>query len=200
MERGCSPILLRLRELRNCTKCELYKIQKPLIDAREGYNPLSPCIFWVGLSAKIATRADEPPLSQGTNSGALLCEIDSLRPLTFAYRTNMVKCAPLDGSGKLRYPNRQEIGACLPNLALELSELKPRIVFLLGEKVTHAVGRYFSAPLRKWDGFDYFPLFVKGVSFVSVQHPSYIHISPRGSRQRYIDGVTKVISRILDGD
>ena len=159
-----------------------------------------PCIFWVGLSAKIATCKDEVPLSPRTNSGGLLCEVDALHPPTFAYRTNLVKCAPLDGAGKLRYPNRQEIDACLPNLVHEINELKPRMVLLLGEKVTNAVARYFSAPLRKWSGFDYFPLLLGDVSLVSVQHPSYIHTYLRRRRQEYVNRVGEVISRILDED
>ena len=61
-------------------------------------------ILWVGISAKIG----EKPLSEATNTGKLVKQIEAAcgKPV---YKTNLVKCPPVDKNGKLRYPNRTEI-------------------------------------------------------------------------------------------
>ena len=61
-------------------------------------------ILWVGISAKIG----EKPLSEATNTGKLVKQIEAAcgKP---GYKTNLVKCPPIDKNGKLRYPNRTEI-------------------------------------------------------------------------------------------
>ena len=64
-------------------------------------------ILWVGISAKIG----EEPLSETTNTGKLVKQIEAAcgKP---GYKTNLVKCPPVDKNGKLRYPNQAEIDCC----------------------------------------------------------------------------------------
>ncbi|MBT9147098.1 MAG: hypothetical protein DDT32_00850 [Syntrophomonadaceae bacterium] len=160
--------------IKECNRCGLYNHQKPLMDEVEGCR-----VFWVGLSAKISACEGERPLSPATNSGDLLCRVEGKCLGVPMYRTNLVKCAPLDGSGKLRYPNRNEIELCLPHLGMEIEELAPQIVFLLGGKVIDAVGRHFSIKFENWNGFNYPFRKHGGMYYVPVHHPSYIYVYKR---------------------
>ena len=178
--------------IKNCDRCSLCKHQKPLIDEVEICR-----VFWVGLSAKIATCEKEKPLSPNTNSGSLLCEVERKCVGVPMYRTNLVKCAPQNEVGKLRYPNRIEIDLCLPHLGFEIDALKPQIVFLLGNRVIDAVGRYFSISFDKWDGFSYSFQKHGDVYFAPIHHPSYIYVYKRKRIDAYISGIEKVMTRLL---
>lgn len=178
--------------IKKCDKCDLCKHQKPLVDEVENCR-----VFWVGLSAKISICENERPLAPTTNSGGLLCKVESKCSGISMYRTNVVKCAPLDKAGKLRYPNRKEIDLCLPHLGLEIDDLSPQIVFLLGSKVVDAVSCHFSIGFEKWDGFNYSFLKHGNMYFVPVHHPSYIHVYKRKMVDEYIGGLERVISQLL---
>jgi len=157
-----------------CDKCDLCKHQKPLLDEVDICR-----VFWVGLSAKISTYDGEGPLSPKTNSGSLIYKVEHKCIGVPMYRTNLVKCAPLSEAGKLRYPNRKEIDTCLPHLRLEIDELTPQIIFLLGSKVISAVSRYYSIDFKSWDEFNYSYQKHGNRYFVPVHHPSYIYVYKR---------------------
>ncbi|MFP3153373.1 hypothetical protein LQZ18_02885 [Lachnospiraceae bacterium ZAX-1] len=175
-----------------CTKCNLCKNQEPLLD------DIDKCqIFWVGLSAKKVTCETEKPLSATTNSGKLICSIEEKCSEISTYKTNLVKCVPLNEKDKLRYPNKKEIDTCFPNLMDEISELLPKIVFLLGEKVTTAVKKQYHFDFDGWSDFDYNYFSHNGTYFVPIHHPSYIHVYKRKQMDEYIEGVVKVIKTLL---
>ena len=178
--------------IRECDRCRLCKHQKPLIDEVDAC-----CVFWVGLSAKIATYDGEKPLSSTTNSGGLLCEVEKKCTGIPMYRTNLVKCAPLTEAGKLRYPNQNEIDSCLPHLRFEIEELAPQIVFLLGSKVSDAVSRFFSIEFDKWDGFNYSYEIYNNIYFVPIHHPSYIYVYKRKMIGEYVDGLLRMVNQII---
>ena len=93
-----------LESIIKCKKCRLCQHQAPLLD------DIKTCqIFWVGLSAKKVTSDDEKPLSSSTNFGSVLCNVEERCKGVGMYRTNLVKCLPLDEYGKLRYPNKNNI-------------------------------------------------------------------------------------------
>ena len=89
--------------------------------------------MWVGLSAKKVEDVNKNYTQENnTSSGKLIEEIEKKRDdLTF-YKTNLVKCLPLNEERKLRYPTENEMEMCIKNLLMEIRELKPRVVFLLG--------------------------------------------------------------------
>jgi len=178
--------------IKTCNKCELCEHQKPLLDSIKACQ-----VFWVGLSAKKATCENERPLSPGTNSGNLLCGVEKKCTSVSMYRTNLVKCAPLDEGGKLRYPNKKEIDTCLPNLGYEIDELSPKIVFLLGGKVAESIGRYYSIAFKKWNEFEYTIQRYKNMFFVPVHHPSYIYVYKRKRIDEYVKGLEAVIRQLL---
>ena len=178
--------------IKTCTKCELCRHQSPLIDST------STCqVIWVGLSAKESTLKNDLPLSPSTNSGRILCHIEERCDNIKTYRTNLVKCVPLNAQGKLRYPNKYEINVCLPHLENEIAELSPRIVFLLGHKVTDAISSQYSIVFNKWDGFDYKFQKYRDVYFIPIHHPSYIYVYKRKYITEYIDSIEKIINKLL---
>ena len=167
-------------------------INPPLLDDAKACQ-----VFWVGLSAKKTTSEGEKPLSPSTNSGSILCRVEEHCEGIAMYRTNLVKCLPLDEAGKLRYPNKNEIELCLPNLNSEVDELSPQIIFLLGGKVIDAVSRHYSLSFEKWNEFDYAVTEYKSMFFVPVHHPSYIHVYKRKRIDEYVSGLERVIQRLV---
>jgi DNA polymerase len=76
------------------------KISSPLLDKKCKAD-----VFWVGLSAKkVEDIENDIPLSNDTNSCKIINRIESRFDEEIFYRTNLVKCVPLDWQGKLRYP------------------------------------------------------------------------------------------------
>lgn len=169
-----------IEKIRNCRKCKLYKNQEPLVDKKYECD-----VMWVGLSAKKVEDVNKNyPLENNTNSGKIIEEIEKKRDdLTF-YKTNLVKCLPLNEDGKLRYPTENEMEMCIKNLLMEIRELKPRVVFLLGNNVSKFVTQYCEKNSIKTD-----------VKVFSVEHPSYICVYKRKNKDAYIKKIIDEIER-----
>lgn len=179
-------------EIKTCTKCALCKHQPPLIDSTDKCQ-----VFWVGLSAKLLSGVNERPLSPSTNSGAILTRVEEGCGNLEAYRTNLVKCVPLNAQGKIRYPNNAEINYCISHLDLELRDLSPKIIFLLGNQVTGAIGKKYGISFQKWSGFNYTFEKYKDYYFVPIHHPSYIYVYKRKQISEYIAGIENIVSQLL---
>jgi DNA polymerase len=155
-----------------------------------GKGPNKAFVMFVGLSSKPGTEA----LCSSTNSGKLICEIEQHVAQTFnVYKTNLVKCAPMDASGKLRYPTPDEMRACLPRLLKEIDYYQPRVIVPLGGQVAKFIfAELMSNP--RFDGFgdDFryqtFPF--KGSVVLPVHHPSYVWIYRRKRIPQYIGAVS----------
>src|SRR5256885_6087631 len=93
------PLKLKLCK-KTCKSCGLDIYQGPAFDQFKKSH-----IFWVGLSAVQFENGEEKmPLSPLTASGGLVHSIETPLRTTFSfYKTNLVKCAPLD-EDKIRYP------------------------------------------------------------------------------------------------
>lgn len=178
--------------IKSCKKCGLCIHQSPLIDTAQDGS-----VFWVGLSAKKTTCANERPLSPLTNSGEILCKVEEKCTNIPMYRTNIVKCVPLDEKGKLRYPSIEEINQCLPHFDEEIASLSPKVVFLLGNQVVDAISKHYSISLKKWRGFSYSFTKYNNMYFVPIHHPSYIYVYKRKQVDDYIEGIECVIRQIL---
>lgn len=184
--------MTEIQQILTCDKCGLCKNQKPLLDTQTGCE-----IFWVGLSAKKITHQEEIPLSPTTRSGALIHEIEESLSCKRTYKTNLVKCVPLDTRKKLRYPNKDEIAECIGNLEIELESLSPKIVFLLGEKVYSAVGKFLGIKFEKWENFDYQYRYINGTYYIPIHHPSYISVYKRKQAGEYTGSVQALIHQLL---
>jgi len=154
-------------------------------------------IFWVGLSAKKKVHEDEIPLSPKTNSGALILQVENMCAGISTYRTNLVKCVPLDKDGKLRYPNKKEVSMCLPNLTIEIEELKPKIIFLLGKQVRDTVGNFYKLDFDEWENFKYSPHKENNIYYVPIHHPSYVFVYKRKNIADYLIGLENIVSNLI---
>lgn len=177
----------------NCKRCPLYKNQSPLIEIKDYCD-----VMWIGLSAKkIGMQSeDEYPLSPLTKSGQLIKQIESSFEDVVTYKTNLVKCLPLDRSGKLRYPSNEEITKCVHHIKYEIDMLKPKIVIMLGQLVTDAVAKFFGIRIDKSTSFDYTYEHYNGVYFISVQHPSYISVYKREFISNYQTAITRLVQEL----
>ena len=176
---------------KKCKECGLHLNQTPIFDQRKTSK-----IFWVGLSAVLFSDDEEKlPLSPLTRSGALIQSIENpfLGEITF-YKTNLVKCVPLKND-KIRYPLDHEMEKCFINFEIELEELNPSTVFLLGKQVANFVFKKLTdhLPVLSED-FEYTSILVGQTRFVPIHHPSYILVYKR----KFLDDYKQSIQRIID--
>ena len=105
-----------LEEISKCKKCKLCKNQRPLLDKKSSCD-----IMWVGLSSKKVEDVNKTiPLCNDTNSGKIIEKIENNSGNFKFYKTNLVKCLPLDK----KY-------------------FKPKIIFALGKKTYNFIHKYF---------------------------------------------------------
>ena len=164
-----------------CNRCSISYNQKPLIDILRKAD-----IMFVGISAKIKETEDEMPLSENTNSGKLIKMIEE-RLLEenhniSCYRSNMVKCVPLNEKGKIRNPDILEIENCIDNLVYELSIVKPKVIVLLG--------RLVEKHLKK-------KIIEQGYNTITIYHPSYIHVYRKKEIEKYVEESSKNILKYV---
>ena len=172
--------LMKLEKLKKCNNCSLCLNQRPLLD-----TPRNCDIMWVGLSAKkVDNISTSIPLDNDTNSGKIIELIEDKLPQMRFYKTNLVKCLPLDKNNKLRYPNQEEMNACINNLNLEILELNPKIIFVLGKLTYNFVSKYFQK-----NNLDISKL-------VYLEHPSYIYVYKRKYIDDYINKVVDICNEI----
>lgn len=178
-----------------CKKCSLCINQLPLVDKRASAD-----IMWVGLSAKkVEDVGTAIPLSNDTNSGKLIDNIESgLGEFSFI-KANLVKCLPLDEHLKLRYPTTNEMKACYSNLKQEIIKVKPKIVFLLGMNVSKFILKYIKVTITGLDNkYDYTYFRHNDIYYIPIHHPSYIHIYKRKQIDQYILGVQSIINEVCN--
>lgn len=173
-----------------CKACGLYLNQLPATGEITQAE-----VFWVGLSAvAFSEEEDRVPLSPNTRSGALIAEIENgFLDSGFFYKTNLVKCLPLR-ENKIRYPIAKEMEKCFPNLELEIEELKPRVIFLLGKQVASFVlDRIGISSFGLDEDFKYQGYETGGITYVPIHHPSYVLVYKRKNLSSYISNIRSVI-------
>ncbi len=175
-------------KLSECKKCGLYQNQSPLIDKTRQAE-----VMFVGLSAKIIKTDSDIPLDSNTNSGKIIKEIENYFSDISFYKTNLVKCVPLDKKNKLRYPNQVEINSCIENLFEEISLVKPKVIFLLGTKVSMA---FFSNLKLKY--IKNLPVEIDDIYYISIDHASYIYVYQKKNKEEYINNIVEFINKYIN--
>ena len=176
-----------INEIRQCKSCNLCNNQAPLIDNKKKAD-----VIWVGLSAvKVDCTKTETPLSSSTNTGKLLMQIEDLNSNSEFYKTNLVKCLPLE-KNKSRYPKKEEMKSCYNHLEKEIIEFKPKIVFLLGKQVSDFVS---NRAVELSSSFRYKPVVKNNTVYISIHHPSYILIYKRNKINAYLKSISEIISK-----
>ena len=168
-------------KITKCNKCGISCNQKPLVD-----NMRKSDIMFVGISAKMKETEDEMPLSENTNSGKLIKMIEE-RLLEennnlLCYRSNMVKCVPLNEEGKIRYPDNLEIENCIENLEYELNIVNPKVVVFLGRLVE----KYLKKKIIEL-----------GYNVITIYHPSYIYVYRKKEIEKYVEESSKNILKYV---
>ena len=168
--------------INRCNKCTLCNVQKPLIDYE-----IKADIMVVGLSAKVKKYDNEIPLDSRTRSGKVIDKYEGIAKKynMSMYRTNIVKCAPLDNNKDLRYPKINEINACFDNFIIEIMAISPRIIILLGDIVRNAVVQKWGLKIDKPDENRLSIAQYKGIYLVAMYHPSYLLRSKRRKEESY---------------
>lgn len=167
-------------QLINCKNCNLCLNQKPLLDTLKKAD-----IMWVGLSAKSVDNFDRSiPLNNDTNSGKIIEMIEKKLPKYSFYKTNLVKCLPLDNSKKLRYPDVNEMNKCINNLLYEIEIVKPNVIFILGKQAYNFIDNYINKNELHISNYYY------------VEHPSYIYIYKKKYINEYIDKIIKICEKL----
>lgn len=164
-----------------CNKCDISCNQKPLVE-----NMKKSDIMFLGISAKIKEKEDEMPLSENTNSGKLIKMIEE-RLLKennnlLCYRSNMVKCVPLNEDSKIRYPDNLEIENCIENFEYELNIVKPKVVVFLGRLVE----KYLKKKIIEL-----------GYNVITIYHPSYIYVYRKKEIEKYVEESSKNILKYV---
>jgi DNA polymerase len=186
-------VMKNLKQIRSCRKCNLCKNQAPLLDKKSKAE-----IFWVGLSAvKVDNVENETPLSINTNSGKLIAEIENNNNHLKFYKTNLVKCLPLD-KDKIRYPKVNEMECCIKNLQLEINETKPKIIFLLGKLVSDFITKFENLIFPELDNkFNYKFINHNNIFYIPIHHPSYILVYKRKFIAKYFDSISKLLNNLI---
>lgn len=180
-----------IKIIKKCRACNLYINQEPLIDRYKKSD-----LMWIGISAKkVSNTEEESPLSINTNTGSIIAKIESSLDNISTYKSNIVKCVPLDDKDKLRYPTKDEMNICFENLLTEIKYVNPKIVFLLGDKVTNVIEKKLNIKFPKRDGYNCNIIEKNNIYYISVYHPSYIYSYRRKEEKMYID---KIVNKIKD--
>ena len=164
-----------------CNKCDISCNQKPLVE-----NMKKSDIMFLGISAKMKEKEDEMPLSENTNSGKLIKKIEERlveeNHNISCYRSNMVKCVPLNEDGKIRYPDNLEIENCIENLEYELNIVKPKLVVFLGRLVE----KYLKKKIIEL-----------GYNVITIYYPSYIYMYRKKEIEKYVEESSKNILKYV---
>ncbi len=176
----------------HCKRCPLSLYQKPILDLRRNAE-----VIWLGISSKIVTDKFNKPLDPHTMSGRLIEKIEKQLPSINFYSSNLVKCAPINDHGKLRYPSKDEIRSCSHNLNTELVELQPKIVVMLGEKVSRVVLKNIKINIERQNAFIQSVSKVGDIIYVAATHPSYINVYKRHLTDQYINVIKTTLYNLL---
>lgn len=151
----------------------------------------------VGISAKQIHTDSEIPLDNSTKSGQLVRSMEKIAVQygLEIYRTNLVKCPPLDKNQRLRYPTQTEIDKCFENILYEILEIQPKIIVLLGKIVQSTFEKKLKLNLESVQNCS-FPFQGKyGSYFVASYHPSYV-LRSKNRQEEYLKKFEDLLSRL----
>jgi hypothetical protein len=156
-----------------------------------------PLVYFVGLSAK----PDCEHLASETRTGMIIDRIVHNLPSVNSVRTNLVRTPPVDESGKLRYPNLNEMKLGWNELQNEISETSPDLLVALGQQVSVFIRSQMGVQPAKPKlplNFSYVSYLSQSQSSIlSVHHPSFIYVYHRKGIESYIENVVISICTLV---
>ncbi len=162
-----------------CTNCALCKTRKRIV---YGFGPTPTDLMIVGSCPSELDENRGLPFS--SSAGALLNEAFERGgiPLSKIYRTNLIKCKPVDIKKiyKYREPSEKEIKACEVSLQGEIFKVKPKFIMTLGASAF----KYFTkqANLMRYHG-SHLPSEKYGCEVFACYHPEHV-LSQKGGESR----------------
>ena len=95
-----------------------------MLEPKHAWIDEKPLVYFVGLSAK----PNREHLGTDTRTGSIVEQIVCRLPNIQIVKTNLVKTAPLDNLGKLRYPNLDEMRLGWSELQNEIKKTCPSLL------------------------------------------------------------------------
>jgi len=177
-----------------CSKCpELVKSRSQIV---KGYGDKNATFLVIGLApGRNGADLTGVPFTRDP-SGALLQEAlikaglsDEKNPhmsnprLKDVYITNLVKCNPQDEKGRNRNPSHFEVQNCISLMNQEVSDVKPKVIILLGSLVVKYILNEKSVRMVKLHSV---ARYKNGITYVPFIHPSYV-IRGAYNREKYLE-------------
>jgi DNA polymerase len=176
--------------IKKCNKCDLCNNQPPLAQKSSDAD-----VFWIGISAVKTENNLDSPLSNKTNSGKLIDQIESTVSDVSFHKTNIVKCVPFDDKNKIRYPSSKEMQKCYAHLESEINDLNPNMIVLLGKQVaTFMLKKFGISEFELANDFNYKTISAGGHTFLPVHHPSYVLIYKRKFLADYSNRISTLLN------
>jgi hypothetical protein len=158
---------------------------------------IKPLVYFVGLSAKPTCEHLDPE----TQTGRIIERIIDRLPYINPVKTNLVKFAPLDKMGKLRYPSQKEMKSGWSDLQSEINSREPFLVVMLGQQVSYYVRVQLGVTPPKAllpADFAYESILSNHKPYLlSVHHPSFVSVYRSKHIQKYIERVVQSISYLV---
>ena len=129
-------------------------------------------VVFIGLSNK----KDKEPFDKTTNSGKIINEVINHLDCK-CFKINLVPYAPLNESGKLRYPTKEEIKKALNDFKKTIKKLKPDCIVGLGNIVNKELKK-----IKKYQNI-----------LICETHPSYVYVYKKRELNQYIKNLEKKI-------
>ena len=184
-ETGCQTLEAVRDRLGECQRCKLHSTRTQIVF---GTGSPQPDLVFVGEAPGEEEDLQGKPFVG--KAGRLLTKMIEAMGLTRndIYIANIVKCRP----PKNRNPETDEINACSPFLAAQLSVLKPKVICTLGtfasqtllnteEKISKLRGRFH---------------LIQGVKVMPTYHPAYLLRNPSEKKTVWED--IQIIMRELN--
>jgi len=148
-----------------------------------------PLVYFIGLSVK--PMCDH--LAPETRTGNIIEHIINKLPSVKTIKTNLVKIAPIDQEGNLRYPNTTEMQLGWYELKNEINRTDPDLLVALGQQVSLflrlQMGVQPAKPQLPPD-FSYEMYLSQCQSkILSIHHPSFIYVYRRKEIENYVENV-----------
>jgi len=184
-------------DIKNCTKCGLYKLMPTGCKPVPGIGPLTATIMVVPEAlGKDESILEEPLVGQcGQLFNKIIKEAGLNREDLFI--ANVVRCRPTETGAKNRPPSKDEINACKGWLFEEITVVKPRIIVAMGKVAVSTLipGLKKTFALGPMCG-QLYTVDYTSAKIVPMMHPSWLLQYGKNELQKTIDEfkMVKVLS------
>lgn len=148
-------------QIRRCKKCRLWKMRKHVVPG-EG-NPHAKIMMIGQAPGRTEDETGRPFVGR---AGKLLTELLAKNGIDRkdVFITSVIKCFPPAN----RMPRKDEIESCTPYLEMQISLIKPKTIFLLGNVAINAI----LGNIGKLEKIHGKKIIRKGITYIPTYHPA----------------------------